>query len=197
MPSSAFVQWLEARAEKSSHGDVAVIALYLRYSEKLSAWDIIVSIIIQLVQWSDRLPDVTAVVRDAFKQRGPRRSGRPSFDILVQLMKFIINIYREVDIIIDGIDEMPEEIQWLIIDITTSTEARVLFTSRSIRTLEGRLKDLKGEDVTFLDFVASSEDLDLFIGGVIDQSPVLAALLKANNAKEDVMTAIKNKADGM
>lgn len=196
--SSTFVEEAEALAQKAGKGDAAVAFLYLRFSETLTEWDIVLSIITQLVEWSEQLPAVVAAVKETFgRRRGPRKGGRPTFADLVQLLKVIIALYRQVDIMIDGMDEMKEAIQWLVAETVTSANARVLFTSRPIHFVEDRLKELTGDQLAVVNFAAPSEDLDLFIEGAIKGSPGLAALLKDKTSKENVMAKIKDKAAGM
>jgi len=188
----------EARAHHLDTGDIAVVIIYLRFSETLTEWDIVLSIIIQLVKWSGRIQAVAAAVSETLNQRrGPQSGGRPSFGELVKVLKDIITLYHEVDIIMDGMDEMKERIQSIIAETVASTEARVLLTSRPIPLLETRLRKKIGGQLVIVPFTAPPEDMGKFIDKAIEDSLMLADLLEDHDAKQDVKKKIMQRADGM
>lgn len=185
----------EARAVEP---DVAVVSLYLRFLETLTESDIVLSIIIQLVQWSHKVPDVASLVLEVFNQKkGARKAQKPPFVELAKLMKDVIALFREVDILMDGIDEMKEKIQWAVSQAIISSKARLLLTSRHIHLLEERLKKSLGDELVFVEFAAPPEDMDLFVEGAIEDSYSLAALFDSDEAKQEVKNKIIEKAAGM
>lgn len=184
----------ESMAERMQ--GMAVAFAYLRYTEKLGTWDIILSLIIQLVLYSHQTPEVATLVRGVV-DRHRRRRAKPSLDELVKLLKGILKRFPDACIILDGLDEMLVEVQRMIIKIFSSVEVRVLFTSRPMILMEERVKALMGDQAVFMNIAAQPEDLDLFITNAIDENPSLSKLLDIHNLKDAVVASIKEKAGGM
>lgn len=175
---------------------MTVAFAYLRYTEMLTTWSIILSLIIQLVLQSQEVPSVAQMVQEVVEKCQKRRA-KPSLDDLVKLLKGIIGLLPNVCIIIDGLDEMLEEVQRAIIKILADIECRVLFTSRPMLLLEDRVKTLKGDQAVFLNVTAQPEDLDIFINTAIEDNPSLSRILQKHKIKEEVVATIKEKAGGM
>lgn len=191
---SALIEWLESLADEFP--DMVVVFAYLRYTEQITAWDVILALIVQLVRWSHRYPDVVAIVQAAL-ERHRRRKSTPSLAELVKLLKTIFKQFPEAFALIDGLDEMKQETQQAIIEIMSSVEAHVLFTSRGMPLLEDQVKDLRGDEAVFVNVAAQSEDLDLFINDAIKRNPTLGRLLDVHNIKAKVISTIKEKSGGM
>lgn len=188
------IEWLEALADEFP--DMVVIFAYLRYTEQLTAWDIVLALVIQLVLGSRKFPEVAVMAQETF-ERCRQRKARPPMAELVKLFKAIVKVFPDAFITIDGIDEMKREIQDFIIDLVSTTNAHIIFTSRPSPIMEDKVKQLKGSNAAFIEVEAQPEDLDLYINGAIQGAHSLRTLLERHNMKDEVMTIIKKRAGGM
>lgn len=188
------MEWAESLAAKSR--DVAVVCVYLRHDEQLTAWEITLDVIAQLVHCSTWIPAVPAMVQDVF-ERHERMNSRPSLAELAQLLEDILRQFRKASIFVDGLDEMKQVVQAQVARVIGTAEAHVLFTSRRLILVEEELEDLRGEALVFLDVVAEEGDLDLFIEDAIKQTPGFNKLLNRWKVRDEVVKTVKAKADGM
>lgn len=177
------------------HPGMAVASAYLRYTEHLTLWDILIALVLHLVE-SSPLPSVLNIVDKAF-QRHQRKNTRPSVQDLEKLLQAIVKEYVQAFLAIDGLDEMPVDIQSALIRVLSSLKANILITSRPLRLLQEKLVQIAQSKPVYINIVAEDEDLEIFIAHMIDLTPALAHLLETNGMQEEVVSKIKKNADGM
>lgn len=188
------VEWAETLALKSLN--VAVVCIYLRHNEQLTAWEILLDVISQLVQYSTWVPSVPGLVQDAF-DRHVRLSSRPSLSELENLFKAILCEFAKVSIFLDGLDEMKPEVQAQVGRIMGVAEAHVIFVSRRLTLVEAEVHEVRGKPLVFLDVVAEDGDLDLFIEDSIKQTPGFNRLLVKWKIRDELVKTVRAKAAGM
>lgn len=189
----ALVECADELAAQSQ--DVAVVCIYLRHDEQLTAWEITLEVIVQLVQHSLSLPGVSASVRKVF-ERHERMYSKPSFSELTKLLHTILGHFRKASIFVDGLDEMKSSVQIEMAEILSCADAHILIASRRLSLLEDEVEELRGK-LEFVDVVAEEDDLDLYIASMFRLTPGFKKLLNEYKIKDKVIQTIKEKAGGM
>lgn len=139
---------------------------------------------------------VTTLVEATFK-RHELRGTQPSLTDLTTLLQGILKEFKERFLSVDGLDEMLPERQTELLDIILSLEAKVVIMSRPLALLKTRLEKQKAQKAVFIDIMASSADLDIFITHMIDITPGFGDLLDEHGIREEIIEKIKQKAGGM
>lgn len=70
---------------------------------------------------------------------------------------------------------MRADMQALLIEVVSETEANILLTSRPLKLYQERLKQLRSHKPMYVVVSAQSEDLDLFISQIINQHAYLCS----------------------
>ena len=164
----------------SNNHDIAIIFAYCRYTDRYSVTDILASFVKQLVERHSGLISVAEFVYMNHR----RDATRPHERELLELLRTFIPLFNRVYIIIDAMDEFPDDTKDGFLMTLMSLQASLLVTSRSSHWLHLH-------DIQYIDIEAENQkDIRLFIDKKIQESSKLTLLLRG---KEHVKQQIGEK----
>ena len=169
--------------------DVAIVFAYCQYTDPHSTSDILSSFAKQLVE---RHPRVLSSVESVYKNH-LADGTRPIEQEWLELLQTIVPLFNRVYIVIDALDEFPDNGRDNLINALTSLQASLLITSRPSNVFH-----LLG-DVEFIEIGEKNEqDIELFIQQRFKQSANLMSLLrKKEEIKSEICAKVKEKSKSM
>jgi Cdc6-like AAA superfamily ATPase len=182
--------WTKFRNDPS----VGIAYLYFdfRRRQEQKPTDLLASILKQLIQRRPSMPDSAMTL---YNRHNIERT-RPSFDEISEVLKFVINDYSRVFIVIDALDEGHVydgdrgRLLSEIFNLQAKTGANFFATSRSIpeitRKFEGSLS---------VEIRASNDDVRIYLDGKISQLRPFVA--RNFTLQEEIKTKIIKAVDGM
>jgi len=190
-PRSIVINHLQNRF--SSDHEIAIIFAFCRYSDQYSVTDILASFVKQLAQ--DHL-SVFPIIETVYKDH-KKKETRPSEQELQELLQRLLNSFKKTYIVIDALDEVPENTRVHLLVVLSSlrgSRASLLLTSRPLQLLEPFLPD-----AAYI-YVENENhgDIEFFINKQIEETLHLASLLKGKQPlRREICTKLKEKSEGM
>lgn len=184
--SAMIINHLLELADKSP--DTMVAYGYIRYSDKPSTNSILTGMLRQIAR---RDASAAQVIGRVFS-RHKRDNTEATTGELVDLLKAVLTPYRLRQIILDGLDESPEDVQIELMEIVTSIDASALIFARPLELFRSGLPEAK-----FIEVSAETEDIEILISHHISRFHKLRALVDRHNLREEVLETIVRKASGM
>jgi hypothetical protein len=135
--------------------------------------------------------DITAQVHELYKQH-TEKGTRPSLDNIHLALCAAITQFSKVYIVVDAVDEYPENQRHLLFNCLTELRSNVnlMITSRPHIT---QIADSK-----VLQIRANNKDIQSYVDGYIKRSPQLSKLVKMKpELEEKIGTKMQNTVDGM
>ena len=175
--------------------DVAIACIYFNYKEQIeqTACNVVASVLKQLLQnQSKASADVQLLYNHHNKQ-----NTRPELGELVKALRSEIKSYSKVFIVVDALDECPEDngVRQHILTELRSLAATVnlMFTSRHLTAIE---REFQGAER--LDVQATDNDIRQYIKGRISREHRLARHIRADHTLEDdILNTLVDNAMGM
>ncbi|EAU91941.2 ankyrin repeat domain 52 [Coprinopsis cinerea okayama7 len=168
--------------------NICVLMVYSRYTEPVTVDDILKALIKQCIE---RHPDLVAVVEPLY-ERHTLEETEPSLDELVELLQTLEQYFDCVFYIIDGVDEVLNEVQFDFIRAINCLRGNFILTSRPLDDLGTNL-----EGAVFFTILAQDEDIQLLVQERLERYPGLSRILDANNFRAEATAQIQRKAAGM
>jgi len=165
----------------NSQRGTAIIFAYCRHRDRYSLTDILASFVKQLAQ---RHSGVLSLVRSVYMNHCENGTKPHQGDLLDILQKSIV-LFNRVYIIVDALDEFPDNSRDDFLKALVSLQARLLVTSRlSIAPylLRGAPYIEIGDE--------NQKDIELFIDQKIEESTNLTRVLRRD---EDIWSQIRDK----
>lgn len=160
-----------------------------------SAANVLASLLRQLVEQDDSIPDDIMNQYHSYSQKGKRLSLQESLKLLL----CVIPRFHRIHVVIDALDECStdaanrdqflDSIEKILLD-----NVRVLFTSRdSVTETISRFPDAGR-----LDIRANDDDVRTFLAARIDENTRLVSHMKKDpSLRETMLSIITEKANGM
>ena len=154
--------------------------------------DILASFVKQLAQDHESIifPIVGPIYNDHKK-----KETRPSKDELQELLKKLLNLFEKTYIIVDALDEVPDDdTRHDLLEVLRSLPASLLLTSRPLSTLEQY-----HSNAAYIHIEAENwKDIEVFLEKQINSSPSLTTMLKGKEeVKKEICAKLKHKSQGM
>ena len=166
----------------SNNQDIAVIFAYCRFTAQYSITDYLASFVKQLVE---RHSGLISVVESVYKKHR-REATQPYEHELLELLRTFIPLFTRVYIVIDALDEIPEDARDGFLMALMSLQGSLLVTSRSSHWLH---------DIQYIDIEDKNQkDIDLFIDKKFRESSKLMLLLKG---KEEIGEKLRETSKNM
>lgn len=191
--ASVVVEHLKSRPKL---GKIAVAVIYCNYKEQgdQSVTNLISSLIKQLLQDDGPLPDELL----SLYRRHSDRDTRPSLQEVSSIMQNLVESYDKVFIVIDALDESPEDMGTrtnLATELLNfrSEKCNLMFTARNYAGLESLFPD--GASI---EIAATDEDVLSYVDARIAQSHRLAKHCRSHSdLQEDIRRTVVEKTHGM
>ncbi len=122
------------------------------------------------------------------------KDTRPSQRELQELLEKLLKSFEKTYIIVDALDEVPDDTRPDLLEVLRSLPANLLLTSRPLAMLERFHSNavyihVDGENCM---------DIELFIEKQIDKSPSLTTMLEGKEAvRKEISAKLKQKSQGM
>jgi len=138
------------------------------------------------------LPIIEVIYEDHEK-----KETRPSEQELQALLQQLLNSFKKTYIVIDALDEVPENTRVNLLTVLSSlraSRASLLLTSRPLQLLEPFLPDA----VYVYIENKNRKDIELFINKQMEETPYLTAIFKGKPlVRKEICAKLKEKSDGM
>jgi hypothetical protein len=168
----------------------AVVFIYCNHKIKLSVTDILASLLKQLLVSSAGLIPGSI---DSLYSKHRSRNTFPSRQELQEELKSLINGYSQVFVVIDALDEYPEQDRTLLINSAIlPLHCNLLVTSRDLALIQQQFRDMPR-----LDIAASPADLAKYVEDRIDNEPRLQKLVKDTSQRQELVKIVVAKATSM
>ncbi|KAJ7327647.1 ankyrin repeat-containing domain protein, partial [Mycena albidolilacea] len=169
--------------------DVGVACIYLNHkeTEAQTVSNLLSGLWRQLVFGKD----ITSQVQELYKQH-TEKGTRPSLDNIHLALCAAITQFSKVYIVVDAVDEYPENQRHLLFDHLTEIRSTVnlMITSRP------HITPIADSEV--LQIRANDKDIQSYVDGYIKRSPHLSKLVKMKpELEEKIGTKMRNTVDGM
>ena len=162
----------------SNNQDIAVIFAYCQYTARYSITDYLASFVKQLVE---RHSGLFSVLKSIYMNH-QRDATRAHEHELLELLRTFVPLFTRVYIVIDALDELPEDARDGFLMALMSLQASLLVTSRSSHWLH---------DIQCIDIEDENQrDIKLFIDKKFQESSKLTVLLRG---KEQIKEQIGEK----
>ena len=173
-------------------GDVGIAYIYCNYKDASQTGISFVASLLQqmLQQRPGTSPEVTAL----YEQHFPRNTT-PALPEYAKLLQQQVLCFSDVYLIIDALDECPDNARNEVLDEINRLPSNVHFlaTSRHIPTIERKFRD-----VPRLEIKARDEDIMTYLTNWIDEKDACGGLIGADlTLRDTVISTIIEKADGM
>jgi hypothetical protein len=173
------------------HENVAIACIYCNYKEQATVYELVASLLKQLVQ--DQ-PAPSDNIRSVYTNHIDNHT-RPTFGELTDILKSEIGTYTQAFVVVDGLDEFLERDQgYLIAQLEAlASNVKLMVTSRPLLSIEGLFQGAKR-----LDIRASSEDVQRYIEGRFLREPRLLLHAKTDHTlRESIANKITVNVRGM
>ncbi|KAH6892719.1 hypothetical protein BKA70DRAFT_1201196 [Coprinopsis sp. MPI-PUGE-AT-0042] len=188
---SIVINEVEARAEASER-PICVGYIYFRYSDHTTATvrDFLLVLVKQTVE---RHADCLPLFEQVFA-RHIREKTLPSESELVQLLNRFSEVIAEMFYFLDALDEAPPDVQFDLVEMLSTLNAKVFITSRPLTHLDSCFPEAHRFSIR-----AQDRDLELHISKEIKHSPVLQTILNQGgpSLRDKIMSTVKEKSEGM
>ncbi|TFK27632.1 hypothetical protein FA15DRAFT_635561 [Coprinopsis marcescibilis] len=189
--SSIVVEQLREACRASSQ-DCAVLVVFFRYTDKITARDTYAALVRQLLE--DH-PGVFDLVKSLYMKHD-RHGTILSKVELIQLLREATNLLRRCFITLDAFDEAPKEVQLEIFQTLCSMKVNIFATSRpSILP-----KDVLAK-AQVLEIVAQREDIEILVREKIKKNAEFRALLAEHSQTADweakIVSKVQERSRGM
>ena len=171
--------------------EVGVAVIYLKYNEpEQVVSSLLGSVLRQLIQDSNMLDEA---VQDLYEHHR-RRSTPPPLESIVLLLQKTFDTYKDVFLVIDGLDECEEETRWDLIDqVNKFAGVRLMVTSRYLSSIEEEL-----ENYVRFEIKANKMDMELFIDYQVQRNRNLRRMVqRAPKLRQDIKSAVVKTAENM
>ncbi|KAE9374873.1 hypothetical protein N431DRAFT_288115, partial [Stipitochalara longipes BDJ] len=175
---------------------IAIAYLYCNfkqsYEQKLD--DLLLSLLKQLSQRRQSIPDVIKSLYDQHKGQ----QKRPSTDEISKTLHSVISSFSKVFIVIDALDECQvthkcrPKLLSEIFNLQAKCGANFFVTSRFIPEIEDQFKTS-----AWLEIRASDDDLRRYLDGQMTRLPMPKCVLKSPDLQEKIKNVIVKTVDGM
>ncbi|KAL7910347.1 hypothetical protein GGI35DRAFT_362990 [Trichoderma velutinum] len=195
--TSIVVNNLFERFNKDTTVGIAYIYCNFRRPHEQTLYELLISLLKQLAYGQSRLPQNAKAIFDAYKDK----THRPSLKDTKKLLKYMVNSYARVFILIDALDECQGSDGCrasLLADIfllRDESKANVFATSRLIPEIMEKFDTCKRMDVR-----ASEDDVRRYVHGQLVGSNMehLPSLIKHKpELKDEIIRGISDAVDGM
>ena len=189
--SSIVINQLRQSRGEDLKTEIGIAIVYLKYNEPEQTVDSLLGCILkQFIQDSNVLDQS---VQDLYEQHRQRNTP-PSFESIVFLLQKALRTYKEVFLIIDGLDECEEETRWdLIEQVNKFPGMHLMATSRYLSAIEEEL-----ESFARFEIKANKMDIELFIDYQIERNRNLRRMVqRAPKLREDIKSAVVKTAENM
>lgn len=180
-------QFASATAQPSSKR--AAIYAYCRYSDNLTAVDVLRGLVRQLLH---QVPETLPPVKE-FHDTHTLHDTKPSTSEVGLLLRTMVMLLDGTHIVIDGLDEVPEETerQDLVRELR-ELPAQILVFSRRLDLLRSEFP------ATPLSIEARNEDVIAFVKSTIKRHLQLSCLLEGNSELvQTIVNTVGEKSEGM
>ncbi|KAH6909473.1 hypothetical protein BKA70DRAFT_1561718 [Coprinopsis sp. MPI-PUGE-AT-0042] len=189
--TSIVIDDLEARA-KASDGQICVAYVYLRYTEaaETTVRTVLQALVKQIVE---RHPPCLALAEEMYGQH-LREDTEPNEAELLELLAQFSRIFPTNFYILEALDEAPPGIHLPLVKSLSSLNVKLFITSRPLPAVEASVGDAE-----IIPIVPQDHDLDLLVDKAIADCSDLQGILHRAGPylKEDILTSVKSKCDGM
>jgi hypothetical protein len=169
--------------------EVLVCFAFFRYTEPISARDILAAMVRQA---AERHAQLRPVLQRLYT-RHYLELTKPSFDELAVALVEIVKLFSLAFCVLDGFDEALDHVKNQVMALLSSIDLQLLVTSRPSKHLGAQVPTTDRWEV-----YAQDQDIDCLIRRTIDESPLFRALLESNPGLQGEIThAIQKKAAGM
>ncbi|KAJ6595809.1 ankyrin repeat domain-containing protein, partial [Mycena vulgaris] len=186
--ASLIVNHLEAQVQNNIFG---LACLYLNHKEleAQTLLNLLGSLWRQLV-WGKSMPSSIVSLHEHHREK----HTRPPIDEVYRALTFIITQYSKVYIVVDALDEYPEEPRTILLKyLSMLPVANVLVTSRPHINL-----DLSFHKMQILDIYATEDDIRQYVAKNISESTRLSRHVRARpELKDQIQSKILSNAQGM
>ena len=133
-------------------------------------------------------------ILEPFHKDHENKQTRPCERILQELLQKLLLQFKKTFIIIDALDEFPDDTRDDLLTILSSLQASLLLTSRPLRLLEHILPD-----AVYIHIDAENrKDIELFIDKKVREMPRLSVLLRGKELlRKEICAKLKEKSEGM
>jgi len=182
------IDYLRSRAEAEGSGN-PVLGVYCRYNAQLSSRDILRSLIWQLLTEHEV---VRPVVEEEFKKHAVHGEELLQ-STAVNLLTRLTMLFDQVQIVVDGLDELEDEDQVALLEAFAAIPAQIIIISRPLVLC----LDYIPSAIT-LSIEARNEDIERFVKTKIDSDPKLRRNIGSKpTLLQEVVEKVKTKANGM
>ena len=168
--------------------DTAIVFAYCRHSDRYSVADILASFVKQLAQAhpSVVLPSIGPVYEDH-----QRKETRLSEQELQHLFQELLKLFKKTYIVIDALDELPDDTRVNLPTVLSPLLASLLITSRPLELLE------VADAVVHIDD-KNQQDIELFIDKQFEEPGRLRDMLKEKQlVRKGICATLKQVSQGM
>lgn len=169
---------------------VAVVPVFLLYSEKVPLRDVLTGMLCQLIRSHESAYSCLLPVYGRHKVLGDRLSEVEASAMLGDIVKR----FKKVYIVVDGLDEAEDRVKAGLLRILASLGANALITCRPLDLF----KDRYTPTALHIPVKADMQDIAAFIADKIAESPRLQMILEENQPLRDMLSArIMESSKGM
>jgi hypothetical protein len=162
--------------------ETAIVFAYCRHSDRYSVTDILASFIKQLAQ--DHPSVVLPIIEPVYKDH-QRKETRPSKQEIQQLVQKLVKLFKKTYIILDALDELPEDARDHLSTVLSPLRASLLITSRPLQLLEA------ADAIVRID-VQNQQDIEIFIDKEIEETRRLRDMLRERqDVRKKICTSLK------
>ncbi|KAF6753495.1 hypothetical protein DFP72DRAFT_849122 [Ephemerocybe angulata] len=169
--------------------DVSVVYAYLRYSERRTYHQILASLLSQLVESHDvAYRHVAPICRRA--QRTKEKITEPE---MIQALRETCRALTKVFIVVDGLDEVDDDIKEALLETLPSLGANLMIVSRPLDLFTSYTPK-----AIFVNIQARTDDIELLVLHKINKSVSLKAILRGDSTlTKRLCDQVKEKSKGM
>ncbi|KAI8725461.1 hypothetical protein NCS52_00117200 [Fusarium sp. LHS14.1] len=179
--------------ENTGVSDVAIAYVYCDYKDPstLSETNIWSSIVRQLVESCQQMPAEIS----SFREKYLKKRSLPTNKERISLMRVLSRLFRKTYILVDALDECPEENRDAFIALAGQVQsfAHLLITSRPNLDLATSFGNLRQINVS-----AHPSDIEVYLNSQMGTSKRMASFMaKDPSLKGDIIQSLLQKANGM
>jgi hypothetical protein len=170
-----------------SHEDATVIYIYCQYNDQLSTKAILACMLKQMVE---RSQEVAQYVSVSLYENCLRLETQPSKSELLTTLQEAAQQCANLFVVIDALDELKDDVRPEVVRDLASLQQSLFMTSRSLSDvplLNGPGLHIRAPDDDFLTHI--SEKISCF--------PKLDRLLSTSGVRDEIITKIHSRCDGM
>jgi hypothetical protein len=174
--------------EEASDGKICLAYAYIRDGTPLTVRDILEAFVKQI---AERHADMLTLV-ESFYAKHDREQTRPGQHEFLRLLASFVKQGKACFIVLDGLNESPVAQQHELLECPASLDARLFITSIPMKQLQDDFPQAE-----FFDIAAHPSDIELHVSKTIRRSAKLNGLLDGSALRNDVVSAVVQKAGPM